>query len=139
MPTSDGISDADWDQIHDNAAAIVAASGEGADTSFLISRLLKQLDYLEGKYGRLPSLLATRADYVDDGTAALSLLKEAFVVSLELADFANTTEICLSVIEVYSELDDGLSRKEFWIGVLRKHLAIHPSADAIEQLARYDN
>ena len=72
--TPDGISADDWDQVHELALAIVNAEEEveGADHR---NRLLKYLRELRSKYGELPSILATEADYVLDECASTSDVK----------------------------------------------------------------
>ena len=71
--TSDGISDADWDVVHALAVEIVNASESEAAVR-TTAALLCHLDTLEQKYGALPSILATRADYVEDAGERLRLL-----------------------------------------------------------------
>jgi hypothetical protein len=41
------------------------------------------LDLLETKYGRVPSLLSTRADFLDDPLEAICLQEEALAVSTD--------------------------------------------------------
>ena len=137
MPTSDGINDDDWDQIHHDAAAIVEASSGGLDTSLLTSRLMDQLSYLEEKYGRLPSLLATRADFIEDETLTRALLKEAYITALELEDDINAKEICLSIFESYRELDSDHPLGSFWAELLRSHLEDSPDESISSQLLDY--
>ena len=59
--TSDGISDDDWEIVHELAVAIVNAETDG-QSARSTSRLLAFLDELEARYGSLPSILATRAE-----------------------------------------------------------------------------
>jgi len=66
--TSDGIMEADWEVIQVLAADIanvVMAQNYGT-ARVTTEKLLSQISRLEEKYGRLPSLLATRADCIDD-------------------------------------------------------------------------
>src|SRR5262245_24361019 len=64
--TPDGIATEDWDRIHELALEVVNDSAEGdeAASDAASVRLRELLDQLQEKYGALPSLLATRADYV---------------------------------------------------------------------------
>ena len=66
--TSDGISDEDWSRIRELAVDVVNASASGNDDGEG-SRLLEALDVLERTYGRLPSIVATRADIDFPGPA----------------------------------------------------------------------
>lgn len=75
MPTSDGISSEDWDKVHELAVEIVNAGD--AQSEVHRSQLLIYLDQLEKKYGELPSILATRADYVAELKHKEALLKRA--------------------------------------------------------------
>lgn len=81
MATSDGIATNDWETIRDLALTVVNRSGAGDDASLDRKSLRHALDKLEKKYGRLPSILSTRANYVDDSELSLSLLKDAYVTA----------------------------------------------------------
>jgi hypothetical protein len=67
MATPDGITTEDWDRVHDLALEVVNLSAEGdeAGSDAAKIQLRELLDDLQEKYGPLPSLLATRADYVE--------------------------------------------------------------------------
>jgi len=79
--TPDGISEDDWDRVHQAACDIVNASAAGDEAlcEHHHERLFEIIGELEAVYGRLPSLLATRADFMDDDAAAIPLLQEALV------------------------------------------------------------
>ena len=79
--TPDGISDDDWHRVHHAACDIVNASAAGDEvlSEHHHERLFEIIGELEASYGRLPSLLATRADFMDDDAAAIPLLQEALV------------------------------------------------------------
>lgn len=79
--TPDGISDDDWHRVHHAACDIVNASaaGDEALSEHHHERLFEIIGELEALYGRLPSLLGTRADFMDDDSAAIPLLQEALV------------------------------------------------------------
>jgi hypothetical protein len=95
--TPDGISTAEWRRVHGLAAEIVNASAADDDAldRSLRTQLLEELDRLELRYGRLASLLATRADYVADEGAAIALLEEAYAIALDVGDVEN----CLLVAD----------------------------------------
>src|SRR5690606_16221249 len=77
--TPDGIRTEDWNRVHDAACEIVNASS--MDDPVLCdhhtSKLFEILHELECQYGRIPSILSTRADFSDDPHVAIPLLEEA--------------------------------------------------------------
>ena len=107
MATSDGISTDDWDAVHDLALKIANAEA-GANANVYTNQLLHYLDELEVKYGVLPSILATRADYVEDRAEAGRLLRQAYLVAEAAHDTSNMKEIADSLKELHLEdMDDG--------------------------------
>lgn len=83
--TPDGISTEDWDNVFEAGAAITHASGMEDEVlrEHYQMRLFDLLDELEAKYGRLPSILATRADFSDDPKEAIPLLQEALSIATD--------------------------------------------------------
>jgi len=83
--TRDGISTEEWDRVHTVAVDIVNASAieDSVLCSHHTERLFDILDELEAIYGRIPSILDTRADYTDDPTVAITLYEEALSVSVD--------------------------------------------------------
>lgn len=83
--TRDGISTEEWDRVHAVAVDIVNASAIEDEVlcAHHTERLFDILDGLEAIYGRVPSILDTRADYTDDPTVAIALYEEALSVSEE--------------------------------------------------------
>lgn len=81
--TPDGISTEEWDRVHVVAVDIVNASAMEDDVlcAHHTERLLDILDGLEAIYGKIPSILDTRADYTDDPTVAIALYEEALALS----------------------------------------------------------
>lgn len=114
MATSDGISSADWSDVEQCAEDIVAASANDLDCHLLISNMHKLLNRLIVKYGRLPSILATEADYVEDQQLGLSLLKEAYISACEIRDEKNIAFIAGSLAEFYLESVIDIDKAEFW-------------------------
>ena len=84
--TSDGITTEDWDEIHELALRIVNLSSEGDEHGSDEARheMLIVLDRLDMKYGPRPSLLATRADYVDSPELKEECLHRAFAAAERL-------------------------------------------------------
>ncbi len=68
----------DWDQVHQLACDLLNAYEIGEDESDEIrERLLKKLDELQERYGPIPQILSTRADYTGDHEIAIRLLEQA--------------------------------------------------------------
>ena len=110
MTTSDGISTDDWDTVHELSLKIVNAEAE-AEANIYTRQLLQYLDELDAKYGGLPSILATRADYLADylmdRTEREALLIQAYILAEALNDTLNMKETEDSLAELYIEDDEG--------------------------------
>lgn len=122
MTTSDGISDVDWDEIEKISFSIASAIEKGDDSTVLVEKLFNKLDFLENKYGKLPSIAATRADYTDCPLKQLSLLKEAYASSLEIDDRKNMAYISASIAEFYMENDAHPDKVRFWANVFSSYI-----------------
>lgn len=98
-----GILDTEWDLVHELACDIANAALAEDDELHLskVETLLVFLDELLLQYGEHPSLLATKADYIDDPLEKVKLYKRALKVALEL-EFHN--EIAM-IEESLKELD----------------------------------
>lgn len=83
--TPDGISTEEWDHVYEICIDLVNASA--IDDQVLVEsyreRLFEFLDQLEIKYGRIASVLATRADFTPCPITAIPLLEEALLVSTD--------------------------------------------------------
>ena len=136
--TPDGISSDDWDRVRELAAEIVNLSGaDRYEASDLVSReLVEFLVGLENKYGPLPSLLATRADYVESTDEREHLLLTAYRESERRADLRNQAWIAHSLASHYVEAvpDDG--RGERWLLIAEEHLRAFPDEDVGDDLDR---
>ena len=130
--TSDGISNEDWIVVQQYAADICNQSAEGLNSAFLEKKLVAFLGELEVKYGRLPSILSTLADYCDDVNLSLSLNKEAFVSASEISDFKNMSLISSILTELYLEEMIDMDKAKYWIGVLRECLNKFQDDDLME-------
>ena len=99
MTTSDGISSEDWDLVHGFAVDVVNAPDHERNRH---RQLLRDcLDTLEAKYGSLPSILATRADYLDEHDPAREeLLIRAHLLAEERGDLNNVTLASQSLAEL---------------------------------------
>lgn len=114
--TSDGISAKDWDKVKNLAAKIVNAEDD-INTSRYTDALLVLLDKLSEKYGELPSILATKADYIADPTASIDLFIKAFNAAKRINDYKNMTYIASSLAEAYFELHN-ISNCRYWLSKL---------------------
>jgi len=135
MSTSDGISSEDWDKVHELSLKIVNAEAESEENIYT-NQLLQCLDELEAKYGVLPSILATRADYVLDTNEQASLLRQAYALAEASRDIFNLKEIAHSLAELYIEDLQDPSEGEAWIKRLRGHLISSPDKDFQDELRR---
>lgn len=134
MATSDGIDARDWEVIGDLAAAVANRTGSNFDASLDRKRLLRALDKLEKKYGRLPSILSTRADYVDDPELSLSLLKEAYVTADERSDVKNKAFISSTLSELYLESFQRKDLARFWLELFKKDLENYSEDEYLQNL-----
>jgi len=127
MATSDGISTEDWDVVHQFAVDIVnAADGQEAEYRRL---LLDWLERLESKYGPLPSILATRADYVDaDDPVRERLLLNAHTAGDSIGDTTNLLVIAHSLVEMYLERKHA-READRWLNRMKEHLRATPNTD----------
>ncbi len=85
--TTDGISTDDWDLVHQAACDVVNASAIDDDvlSAHHTEGLFDLLSELETRYGRIPSILATRADFTDAPASAIALHEEALKVAKDPA------------------------------------------------------
>jgi hypothetical protein len=83
----------------DVANAMARDNIKGANEARL--NLLKALSFLEKKYGRIPSLLATKADYIEDDKKRISLLHAAYKLARRNADKLNIVLICSSLADFH--------------------------------------
>jgi hypothetical protein len=125
VKTSDGISEKDWNLIINLAEDVVELTGGDLDSRLAKKRLIRALARLELKYGRIPSILSTKADYVDDEKIKLSLLKEAYLGACELSDFKNRVFISSTITELYVEVSDQI-RARYWIDRFKEDLNSYP-------------
>jgi hypothetical protein len=120
MGTTDGISTEDWDVVHQLAVDIVNAPDD--ERAKHRHRLLEHLETLESKCGALPSILATRADYLDaDEPAREELLVRAFAAAELRDDATNFFEIAESLTELHLE-SKRLVEANQWLSQMREQL-----------------
>jgi hypothetical protein len=114
MPTYDGIKDIHWNKVKSLAINITNVSGLDHNTAKFKMDLVNYLTELETVYGRLPSLLATKAEYIDDSKMQLALLKESYISACEINDSLNKTMISSTIAEFYLEYDYTKDKIQFW-------------------------
>ena len=133
--TTDGISTEDWDQVRGLACQIVNTSSQGNEeaSSKYTERLLLLLDNLQAKYGELPSLLATRADYIEDLSERLRLLKKAYELAERRQDRSNQGLIASSIAQIYIEELANLENSGVWLDALEKSLDGSSSQGDVEE------
>jgi len=125
MQTPDGISSEDWDLVHELAIEIVNATKEDEEAAYR-RRLLDYLDELEAKYGALPSILATRADYVDvdDVPSRLDLLLRSYSSAVTRGDVRNQLYVALSLAALYVDELEDVAQGRQWLARAREHLTM---------------
>lgn len=137
MTTSDGISSEDWDLLHELAVEVVNAEA-GEEEDLCRRRLLDYLDELESKYGPLPSILATRADYlVDDIPGRLALFNRAYALAAEAGDARNQLRIASSLAALYIEELEDAAEASKWLARAKGYLGDGTDVDRREY-ARVD-
>lgn len=123
MATPDGVSSQDWDRVHELVVDIWnAEAGDDEDRSMCRSRLLDFLNELEVKYGPLPSILATRADFIDGLPEKISLLRRAYNLAEVRSDRRNVLYIAHSLAELYIQDQQDPIEGRKWLDCLRRCL-----------------
>jgi hypothetical protein len=122
--TSDGINTEDWDRVKELACQIVNSSSAGNDraSSKYTKSLLAFLTELQKKYGELPSILATEADYMEDIPERLQLLKRAYALAEKLQDYRNQVLIASSIAEIYIEELADVKNATVWLDLLETNI-----------------
>lgn len=136
--TPDGIRDEDWDPVHELAVEVVNAR-EGEESDNHKTQLLAHLDRLEEKYGPLPSILATRADYVKDARESQELLERAYRPAVEQGDRLNVLYVASSLARLHIERFRDLAEGTKWLAAFEKalkHAGDESDIDEYEELAR---
>ena len=136
--TPDGISTEDWDRVHQLAVDIVNASSDGdpAASESAGVRLRELLDELQEKYGPLPSLLATRADYVEGHDEQEYWLMAAYEQAVKLGDPKNLVWVASSLAEFHLEEAADPVKGSQWLARLEQHLLASPNAFEAKEAVR---
>ncbi len=136
--TPDGISTEDWDRVHALAVEVVNASSAGNMPAGAAAQqaLLAWLDELLRRYGPLPSILATRADYVDGVAERERLLLAAYEEAERRADARNLAWVSSSLAGLYVEDQHNHAEGERWLERLRQHAAAVPDTSETDEYNR---
>ena len=130
--TPDGIRDEDWDRV-DELAVQIANAGEGKEGEKLTVELLAYLDRLEEKYGVLPSIVATRADYVTEPSESLALLERAYELARERRDHKNMVYVASSLASLQIEHFRNTEEGQTWLNAFREALKYAGDEAAIRE------
>jgi hypothetical protein len=134
----DGISTQDWDTVHELALEIANSSsrGDSPASKGATAQLLSFLDVLEGRYGSLPSILGTRADYVamhgERGRWLLAVYREAE----RRSDRRNLAWLAASLAGFYIEQRPRVSEGLRWLRLLEGHVQACPEAGERKEYER---
>lgn len=136
--TSDGVSGADWYLVRCRASEVVNAT-IGPTSRYVLAqrRLMGLLSRLIKKYGKRPSLLATKADYMSSPRKRVALWEHAFRSAENATDHINCVLIATSLVEFYFEdaLDE--TKGNLWLTKLEGCLLGYKDKYAEKVLAKY--
>lgn len=126
MDTTDGIAGEDWERVGELAWSLVAATLDEDDAACgeATIRLFAYLDTLDARYGERPSLLATRADFLDvdtHGRLKDALLRRAYALAEARDDAWNLLYVAHSLAELHIETAREPAEGRRWLGRLRHH------------------
>jgi hypothetical protein len=134
MPTPDGIADHDWQRLREIVVDAFHALGTESEAACR-AQLEGYLDELEGKYGALPSILATRGDFALDAQLKESLLERSYSLSMDRQDRRNAVYVAHSL----AQLDLGrqnIPRARLWIERLGQYVGSADGDYFVEEYAR---
>ncbi len=122
--TSDGITKRDWDKVGVIACRICNAGMADDNQGCRRARnaLLTCLDELEMKYGRLPSIVATRADFGGNARLRVKLWKEAYSLALVRADKKNLALISSSLAGFMINDQENAGAGQRWLDIMKGHM-----------------
>jgi hypothetical protein len=100
---------------------------------------METLDELEQRYGPKPSLLATRADYVESTEERERLLLAAFTEAERTSDERNGELSAGSLAQFYIEEVQDLDQGAKWLAVWRSALGTEPVPEDEREVARLES
>ena len=122
--TTDGISSEHWRRVHQLSAAVVNSCDSDILYAEALARLFSYLDQLEQTCGRRPSILATRADFLDDHSIAIPLIEEAHALATP-DDHLNRLLAASSLAQIYVESAGNLDAAKPWLDKMADALSFH--------------
>jgi hypothetical protein len=78
---------------------------------------------LEQKYGRLPSLIATRADFCDNKRQSIKLWKEAYSLAMSRNDKRNLSLISSSLAGFMINHKEDPVAGQHWLDIMKGHMS----------------
>jgi hypothetical protein len=138
--TSDGIAGADWDRVHALAVDIVNCSTADDETGRARAQtaLVALLNELDEKYGRKPSLLATRADYVESPEDRGRLLLAAYEEARRIGDGTNQELTAHSLAHFFIVEIRSFDQGAKWLAAWKDALGSEPDPYELGELARLE-
>lgn len=138
--TSDGVTDADWERVHELALKVVNSSlADDLSTAARAQEsLIVLLNELDEKYGPKPSLLATRADYVESASEKKRLLHIAYSEADRIRDHRNREMTAHSLAQFYIDEVGDLDSGAKWLGIWRIELGVEPGEFDRTELTRLE-
>ena len=100
---SNRLARSDWEKLTKLSTKIADAAIVECDEPVAekyIEDLLVLIESLLQQYGKLPSLLATKADFIHDDQMKVSLYEEAYTIAEKSDDFINMRMILDSISEM---------------------------------------
>lgn len=116
--TPDGISAEDWEKVFQVARSLTnALLREEVDLVLNCqSQLGEVLDELESRYGRLPSILATRADFSECPEEAMLLLQEALQIATDQLSIRLALQSLVSLQLTAGCRRESIAENFVWLG-----------------------
>lgn len=96
------------------------------------------LNELDEKYGPKPSLLATRADYVESASEKKRLLHIAYSEADRIRDHRNREMTAHSLAQFYIDEVGDLDSGAKWLGIWRIELGVEPGEFDRTELTRLE-
>lgn len=133
--TSDGISSEDWERVQMAAIDVVGETAEDDSADLARQTLLRILDELESKYGRRPSILATRADYCENVEERVALLLEANQYAQQINDHVNQFEVADSMAATMIRVTGDVAAARDWLRAVEAVLLAHHNEEWLQRYA----
>ncbi len=135
--TPDGIMKIDWKEIEDLAEKI--ALGDDFLIKQYTEEILNKLNALQNKYGDKPSILATKADYINNIEQEIILLKKAYEIAQSMEDRINLTLTSSALAQRYVEIKKDAKNGRIWLNEFKACLNDCNDEFEAEEYTRLDN